>query len=719
MSANSLSKHVGRACAITASALLAASSLTVAAPYQALAIDETRTFTWANGSPQPEIPQTITGADGREYRLTNQTAPQQANASQTASQQFSKTESRQIGADQLGQVASIMPGSVGINENGFSGNIPRVGIDTTPVYRTENNRITSTADAYGDTADTARAALPQTINRNGRTLSLADSKVEEARKDTAGNVILYKAIGTYAIDVPSQVLDHYDVVARYSGTLTRVVNGGDWTIQATYSAEDLPAEQPREGEQPVPDNENDNSNEITMMPPQDMDGNTIDEPDPDGGYDDDIADPEPSSAQEDSSGIPIVPIAIGGGVVILGGLIAGIVIARKKKSTSASVPVAGAGAMAGMSFGEEDMDTIVAGMPFAGPVVIDDPQCQLIELIAIETEDADGNITYEYEQKPKADLEIEPSCVAEVPTIVYLPALEDVDGNPIDFVPTDGAQYWIAIDEETVQNVPNKDIIIASDDDKEIYRGSLIELDGELTDQLLLDTEHMTAIMNGTADEEDIIDISAELENYDEISEAAMSALQQQQPSRPEAVKLDEMDFEEDDLDLTMFDDEDADLDLGDDFASALEALSDDGDDDIDETGTLEFATDDSIDEMFDNAAQSSDNSNPFAAYGVTFEDDNQDNFDSDFEREMDDFEYDPELEPDVDEFDFDEDFQEGTVIEPETEVVDDDILDGDLDNLDFDDMNDDIVDIDDVEVISDESAKKDIKDFQDLLNSI
>lgn len=726
-----MSSKTGRACALAASALLAAGCMSVV-PTEAFAIDETRTFTWANGTQQPQIPQTITGADGREYRLTNQSAPTQLGGAQTLSQQFNRTENSQIAPDQLGNIGSIVPASVHISQDGYDGNIPRTGINYTPVYRNESDHISTTRDAYGDTQDAARAALAQNINYNGRSLALADVQFEEARKDSTGDVVLWKAIGTYSVDVPRQVLDHYDVVANYAGVLTRTANNGDWQISAIYSADDVPTEEENKPEEqpenpdetPVPEDtpapapdEN-----ITEMPPQDMDGNVIDPSnfnteDTITGYEN--PDASEQEVQEQSS-LPIVPIAIGAGIVVFGGIAVGILVARRKKSSGS----------AERSEGVLNETSAIgsATAAIAAPVIIEDPQCQLIELIPIETVDDEGNMSVTYDQTPKAELEIEPSISADIPTVIYFPAMEDEDGNRIDFKPVPGAQYWIAIDEDTVAKVPNKEIIIASDDDKEIYRGILIDADGDLTDQMRLDTEHMTAVVNGTAEEGEIRDLSAELEYYDEKAEEILAQIDDNEAI--DGSDFDENDFEDDDdfesldPDALDFDDEDEDTD---DFAFALNVMEDE-EADIED---VEFVEED-VDDMFDDIEVPGDNDeDPFAAYGMSSENEGEMETEADFEVE-DDIDYGIDLEPDVDDMDYPEDFVDNIMPEDEEDVL----IDETLDDIDFEDEDLDVDEIDEAEDIETETGERDaendddpssdddgeeddLKGFKDLLNSL
>lgn len=707
MNAKCFHKQAGRATALVATALLAAASCAVVSPDTAFAIDETRTFTWANGTPQPQVPQTITGADGREYRLTSQSAPTQLGGTQSVDQYFNEKRDSTIAPNQLNDIGNIVPASIHISADGFDGDIPRLGINYTPIYRNESDRVTATQDGYGDSEVSARASLPQNINRSGRTLALESTTVEVARTDSTGAPVLWKAIGTYSVDIPRQVLDHYNVTASYGGTLTRTANNGDWTLSAVYTADDAPVEEeqpPTEEEQPPTEeqppaeepqpNPADDEN-ITEMPPEDMDGNLIDESSltPEDTTADADGEETTASADEESS-LPIVPIAAGAVAVIAGAALAGIVIVHRRKkpqadaatAVGAGVPVTAAGAGA----------AAIAAIP-------DNPECQLIEVKPVETLDENGNEVLNYEQKPKAELEIDPSISSDIPTIIYFPAMVGPDGEKIDFVPVEGAQYWIAIDEDTARAVPNKEVIIASDDDKEIYRGILIDEDGDLTCQMLLDTEQMTGVVNETLDEEQLKDISAELEHYNDLADgyvaAAMSATDPVETPHLEAGDFaDDEGFSDDEdfgaEEISFEDDEMEELD--DEFISALDEV--------------EFVDDE------DTAEEADGDEDPFAAYGLPAGNEEDEEFDSDFEQEMDDFDaYDGIVEPDTDEFDFEEDFLENDIAEI-ADKADDVPVEEDIE---FEDVNDIEEVIEPVEAAPAKEEDDDLANFRNLLDDI
>lgn len=523
--------------AIAAAALLASASIPLFAnPEAVLAADETRTYAWSNGQGQPSIPQTITGADGREYHLTSQSAPVQASGSQNVTQFFTQNVNSQIWPDQLSNIANIVPRTFHVDSDGFNGDIPRTGINYTPIYRSENNVVTTTHTEYAATQEQARAALPATVEYLGRTLSLTDNvQFEPARVESSGTITLWKAVGTYSANVPRQVLDHYDVVAHYAGNLSKTMNNGDWSIRATYSNNDPVGEegennapeepQENEGERTEGEETSENpepSDEIIEMDPEQMDENGNRIPFDYEKYMGTNANADNSYDAEENDTLSLIPILAAGAVVLGGVAIAGIMIVRKKKAAQSNQ----------QSPAKEDMQTysdsipassspMFASMPPVSPVAAtiaamemmpEEPFCQLIEVVSTPEEDV---------QTPKANLEIMPSISQDVPTIIYFPALVDGNGDKVEFVATPGAEYWIAIDEDTVEAVVSKEIVVVTDDEKEIFRAVLIDGDGTLTSQVILPEYHMIDILNAADGEADEYDISAELEEYDELSAAA------------------------------------------------------------------------------------------------------------------------------------------------------------------------------------------------------
>lgn len=664
MQKKNLSSRTKKAAAIVASALMAAAMApSFAAPDTAFAADETRTYTWAHGTQQPDIPQTITGADGKEYRLVSQSAPVQSDGSQTITQYFAQTVNSQIWPDQLPNLGSITAASYFVNSDGFSGAIPRTGIDYAPVYRNEGGVVTGTKDAYGNTQEAARAALPATIDQGGRSLELKDVTFEPARNDSEGTT-LWKATGHYEANVPRQVLDHYNVAAHYAGNLTKTTNSGDWSIQATYTNDD---------DTPVetgPDAEGENAEEeINELPAEFMDEFEEDS----YSYDDgdsarNTSQVELAEIEDDDEGfIPVIPIAIAGGIAVAGIVVAGILIARRRKGASKGAAAAGAAGVAGAPALIEDAPAVV---------VIDDPECQLIQVTTIDAIDENGEPTVEIDQQTVAELEIIPSCAEDVPTVIYFPSLVDEDGERIEFHAAEDAQYWIAIDEDTVNQVPNKEIVIASDEDNEIFRGSLIDEDGDASSQMLLDAAYMESVMN-VDEEAGLYNIADELAGYEAKTAGYM---EQAEAAQNAEVAFEEVDVIDDGL--FAFEDEDAglfDMDLPD--GEGIEF--DDADDDGASYADIMFADDDASPET-------------------------EETFDSAFEQEMDDYDpYDGIDEPDADDFDMD-----GLPIEDNADEVDEiDMLDdpaaADADVDGFDDelfVDADVIEIedDDVEVIED-----------------
>lgn len=684
MEKKNIASRTRKAAALAASALMAAALLpSLASPEMAFAADETRTYTWANGTQQPSIPQTITGADGKTYHLTNQSQPVQANGTQTITQYFTQTVNSQIWPDQLGNLANIVARSFHVDADGFVGDIPRTGINYTPIYRNEPNKITDTTSAVASTQEAARAALPATINRDGRTLTLGDVTFEPANTDSAGIVHLWRAIGTYSVDIPGQVLDHYNVAAHYAGNLTKVVNNGDWSIQATYTNNDEEEQQPEE-EQPAEEEQSEDApdEEIIEMPAEIMDeeGNispvNTNTASKNANDNEDDAD----ETAEDEMSIPIIPIAIAGGVVVAGLVITGIaVMSRRRKKAAAGADVAAAAPMI---------------------VTIEDPQCQLIQVTTTEVVDEAGEVDLEVDQQTLAELEIIPSCAADIPTIVYFPSLIDEDGERIEFRAAEGAQYWVAIDEDTVNAVPSKEIIIATDEDNEIFRGELIDPDGDVTNQMLLNADQMVAAMNADEDAE-LSNIADELAAYDartaEYVEAAAAAESAQAMVADDGIEgypdgayeldsLDEFEYSEDLGDGSFLDIDEIE-EVGEfgelDEIEGIEEIDEVDEIDEDMFADVDGASDDDVD-AFDI-----DDVDDVDGFELEIESADDESFD-----DIDEMPDDGILEPDVDGFDFSS--EEDMILIPfdDAEEADADLADSEAD--DIDDV-DELGDLDDI----------------------
>lgn len=485
---------------------------------------------------------------------------------------------------------------------------------------------------------------------------------------------------------------------------------------------------------------------------------------------------------EPENTIPIVPIAIAGAVVVAG-VIAGIVVLKRRKKNGEEVsdadamvdsngnviatPVdelAGAGLTGAAAIAASN---IVVPEPIIADIYADyEPQSQLIELIAREEEDELGNITVMYDQIPKADIEIVPSIDEEIPTILYLPATKDEEGNRIIplIVPVDDAQYWIAIDEETVQRAPSKMVILTSADGYEIYRGSLVDENGDVTQQILLDGDLLIGALNDTLEEGEAVNISEEIDAYevrsDEIfaerveaamerdkeileakaqiaaaEEAALAAelAAQFEGSEEDDVIADEIVDDDDaivedenmsdeyDIDDSEFIDEviDGDFDIAEEIAEAEadseEIFVDDDvviEDDVDDEEIVDETDADENDEYVDEKQSIEDMLASLTDEDLATEFDDVDDFD-----DIDDEEIDAILEEDDDFDELDDDEELGDTDTSDDDFVDDELIDEEFADEELsedisDDIDEDIVDDDDEE--EDEEAVSDVE-FEDM----
>lgn len=533
-------KNGQRAAALATAALAVAAITPVAAiPDAAYAADETRTFTWADGESQPSVPQTIQ-VNGQTYQLKGTSSPVQARSGgATVSQQFTRTVDSTLSPDQGSNIAGNVPSSVHVDDNGFTGDIPRTGIDYTPIYRTDVQHYDETR-SYTVT-ERNESAVPQTITANGHNYVLASVSFADGQKDSQGNVLTYIATATYGTDVSSQVLDHYNVNAHYAGTLTKSAQAGSWTMTATYSSPEqndntneneaagVTSSFSDTGSFGAPENLNANEevNENSSNPFENGNktANSTNSADNKNSYD--------GKAGSSSNGIPVITIAAGVGVVAVIGIIAAIALKKRKKnnaensnsytptgaivdqSTAAgAAAVAGAGVVDGVSAAADDEDDFV-------------PQAQLIELVPRVNE---GTGETEAEQEPKANLTVDLSNDESIPTIIYFPPVIDDAGNTHELAASDeDSQFWIAVDEETVERAESDQVIVSTDDGYELYRG-------DIDTQFPLVRDETIAIVNGTAADLDDKDIQNELDEYDkkraEIDEqnrqAKLAAMQEQ-----------------------------------------------------------------------------------------------------------------------------------------------------------------------------------------------
>lgn len=433
--------------------------------------------------------------------------------------------------------------------------------------------------------------------------------------------------------------------------------------------------------------------------------------------------PDFNEEQEDDT-LPIIPIVIA--IVLVGVVAAAVIIIRRKKNAADNEDEENANETKTstdntnldefdldndseydtFSIGEDFETSSIDASTLTEGALFDDytPESQLIEVVPTEVEDEDGNMIVEYEQTPKADIEIIPSIAEDIPTILYLPSMLDEEGNRIaTFTPAENAQYWIAIDEETAKRAVSKEIIVASNECDEIFRGSLIDENDEITQQLMLDSDLLVASLNNELEEGQTQNILEELDEYEIktnqiIDEQRLSySKKQNKIEMLDETPEDEFSNLDDEFEFVELDNEDDDLDDNSDFIKDTE---DDVDDD--EFEFIEISEENEEDQL--DIEDTTDNI-------------------SDFEKEMEDFDYfDDFAEPDVDEG-YEGEYENGFSNRLEEIINQEENVEVDIDDNDddFNDVLDEIEDeiTDDNDDVDDEEEDNFDFDFQDISEDV
>lgn len=207
-------------------------------PTPAFALTTTRSYTWNDGEQRPTASQTVS-ENGTTYTLQSTSAPVKSGTDQTLTQYFTTTTTSTVSADQIGSVQFAVPGNIQYSQDGYSGSLRRTSIDYTPIYATQDRTETGSRSgtAVGGTSmHPDDSVVPSTIYQNGHQMSRTSVSWTKGVGDNDGAVWNYTAeySGTYQ----ERVLDHYDVTASYGGDLSKTVNGGSWSMTATYTAPD-------------------------------------------------------------------------------------------------------------------------------------------------------------------------------------------------------------------------------------------------------------------------------------------------------------------------------------------------------------------------------------------------------------------------------------------------------------------------------------------------
>lgn len=412
---------------------------------------ETKVFTWNNGEAQPQVPQTM-DINGQTYDLVSTGNPVQSGQSKTVTQHFD--HSVESSAASLDGLQQSVPSTIQYSQDGFSGTLSRVGIDYTPVYNDGQKTVTTELTGYSTgSMQPSDDAAPATASAEGaQNMRRTSVTWEVVARDSTNTPTSWKYTAHYEGSVTTHDFDHYKVVARYSGDLSKQSNAGSWSMTAVYRSRDTQQDAANQnGNQTQSEGvtatfddtgafqanpENDSAANDTAAN-DDGDGNSSSEENAsenDAETNDAVAAGDANTnAQGGStagsgilgSGMPIIPIAAGIGLLVVAGAIVGIVVSKKGgKGPSGS------------------MATLI-------PVDIEDVDAELIEYINDGTEDNQG---------PIATLEAFLSPSPDVPTLVQIPSpgqrfepapAERDDGTPI----TDElgnptyAEYYVALGE--------------------------------------------------------------------------------------------------------------------------------------------------------------------------------------------------------------------------------------------------------------------------------
>lgn len=220
----------------------------------------TKSYTWADGEQQPTASQTIT-ENGKTYTLKSTSTPKKSGSDQTLTQDFTTTQTG-TSAD-VNNVQAAVPTSVPYSSDGYSGTLNRTHIDYTPIYventrtdtGTRSGKVSGSADAHPDDS----LAGSSTINQNGHTLNRTSVTWTKADGDSQSTLWNYTAnySGTYT----TKDFDHYNVTGYYSGTLSKTVSNGTWSMTATYTAPDDNTNQNDAGDTQTINDNADNQNQ--------------------------------------------------------------------------------------------------------------------------------------------------------------------------------------------------------------------------------------------------------------------------------------------------------------------------------------------------------------------------------------------------------------------------------------------------------------------------
>lgn len=155
--------------------------------------------------------------DGKTYTLLDMTRHDNAQAD---TKDYTETVTLSSKTKNMEKIIAMLEASMEVaTEDGYTGTL---ALDTgsikveTAGYGSSSRTVTATR-SYPNLSDADTSLVPKTIEDNGRTLTLADVKWQEARG-------YYHATANYTGTVTSRYVTGYTVTATYSGEVTKVNN---------------------------------------------------------------------------------------------------------------------------------------------------------------------------------------------------------------------------------------------------------------------------------------------------------------------------------------------------------------------------------------------------------------------------------------------------------------------------------------------------------------
>lgn len=245
----------GALAALALAALLAAPAAPAAWAAEAQTRTETHTYMASEGDAQK--PEDEIERDGATWRLVRveeredaEWAPEEV--------EFGRSRTVQCAPGELEATKASFAAAWPIDEDGVSGEIPRTGIEASPVYGTVPYQAERVAEVVGlPSNDMVQIAEARTFElETGNTVELRRAGVEWRvdAHDERGLPSSYTATVLYRGVDYATVIDHYDVTATYRGTLPST-DDRRIVVEAVYERVPEPEPAPAPAPEPEPEPE--------------------------------------------------------------------------------------------------------------------------------------------------------------------------------------------------------------------------------------------------------------------------------------------------------------------------------------------------------------------------------------------------------------------------------------------------------------------------------